>query len=299
MIFECGAEHDGMSVLHILRDVLRLSRGVIKYLKFKEDGIVLRGERVTVRKILRAGDILVLGIEDSTPTDIEPKDLPIDIAYEDEEIVVPIKPPFMPTHPSIAHHDDTVANALCYRYRHKDTPFVFRPVNRLDRNTSGLLIIARNRISAGKLYRSMREGKIKKRYIAILRGTLTQERGVIEGYIRRVPDSIIEREVCLEGEGGDFALTEYEVIDSRDGYTLVYAVPRTGRTHQLRVHFASLGAHILGDELYGEESELIARHALHAYELSFAHPTKDQTLTLRAPIPSDMESVIDKIFRGK
>ena len=288
---------DGKTVKEILLGSIGLSVAFLKHLKFMENGIMLDGEKVTVRRVVHAGDILCLATEnEKLGSRLTPTELPIDIVYEDEDLVVPSKSADMPTHPSHNHHGDTLADALAYYYKDAPEPFVFRPINRLDRNTSGLTLIAKNRISAARLAASMRDGKIKKQYVAILDGILPDGRGSIETYLRRTGESIIVREVCDENGGGDYALTHYEVIARSERYTLVLASPETGRTHQLRVHFASLGCAILGDDMYGEVSPLIQRHALHALSLSFPHPSKDETVTCISLPPEDMAEVIRAEF---
>lgn len=288
---------DGKTVKEILLGSIGLSVAFLKHLKFMENGIMLDGEKVTVRRIVHAGDILCLATEnEKLGSRLTPTELPLEIVYEDEDLVVPSKSADMPTHPSHNHHGDTLADALAYYYKDAPEPFVFRPINRLDRNTSGLTLIAKNRISAARLAASMRDGKIKKQYVAILDGILPDGRGSIETYLRRTGESIIVREVCDENGGGDYALTHYEVIARSDRYTLVLASPETGRTHQLRVHFASLGCAILGDDMYGEVSPLIPRHALHALSLSFPHPSKDETVTCISLPPEDMAGVIRAEF---
>ena len=295
MLFKVTSELDGASVLYILRHELGLSSKMIKHLKFLEDGITVGGERVTVRHVLRAGDELLLNTEEREPdTPVAPVDLPLRIAYEDEDLIIPDKPAFMPTHPSHDHYDDTVANALAFRYLGER--FVFRPVNRLDRNTSGLLIIAKNRISAAKLTKSMQERGFSKKYIAILDGTISEDFGVIDTYMRRTAESIITREVCEPCEGADRAITRYRVVLRTPTHTMVMAEPITGRTHQIRVHFAHLGAPLVGDDLYGRESEDIKRHALHSASLSLPHPERDEEICVRAPLPYDMRSLAEKLF---
>ena len=288
---------DGKTVKEILLGSIGLSVAFLKHLKFMENGIMLDGEKVTVRRVVHAGDILCLATEnEKLGSRLTPTELPLEIVYEDEDMVVPSKSADMPTHPSHNHHGDTLADALAYYYKDAPEPFVFRPINRLDRNTSGLTLIAKNRISAARLAASMRDGKIKKQYVAILDGILPDDRGSIETYLRRTGESIIVREVCDANGGGDYALTHYEVIARSDRYTLVLASPETGRTHQLRVHFASLGCAILGDDMYGEVSPLIPRHALHALSLSFPHPSKDETVTCISLPPEDMAEVIRAEF---
>ncbi len=287
----------GHTVLEVVRRELGISTKLLKHLKFREDGILVDGTRVTVRYVLTCGEVLSLAVEDEASGEkLLPVDLPLSIAYEDEDVVVPSKSAEMPTHPSFGHYEDTVANALAYRYAEAGIPFVFRPVNRLDRNTSGLLLIARNRRAAGTLFSSMRRGEIRKLYVAILDGELSEDKGLIETHMRRTAESVIVRENCGPDEGGVLARTKYRVLSREHGLTLVCAVPLTGRTHQLRVHFAGLGAPLLGDDLYGRSSELILRHALHSCALSFRQPTTGEEIQAVAPLPDDMRRVIDQFF---
>ena len=293
-------EYSGRSVKEITARALGISSATLKHLKFLDNGIMKNGSRVNVREILYEGDVLSLATEDTENGEkLKAVELALRIAYEDSELTVPDKPADMPTHPSRDHYDDTVANALAFRYNSMGLPFVFRPVNRLDRNTSGLLLIARNRLSANTLSCALREGRIRKQYVAILDGTLPESEGLIETYIRRTAESIIVREVCGEGEGGDHALTKYKTLLSENGHSIVYAWPLTGRTHQLRVHFASLGAPITGDDMYGSSSELISRHALHSHVLSFPHPTDGREVCVRAPMHPDMESLARALFSAE
>ena len=297
MRYVISDNENGMSVKDVLKKGAGLSMALIKRLKFLENGILLNGTKVTVRHTVHTGDLLFLDTEDKERGEsLTPTDIPLDIVYEDEYMVLPNKPPFMPTHPSHLHHGDTLADALAYRYGNCDVPFVFRPINRLDRNTSGITLIARDRISAARLTESMRSGNIKKQYIAILCGEMPDDRGRIETYIRRTEASIIVRENCDADGGGDYALTEYEVLARVPGYSLVLASPITGRTHQLRVHFAGLGCPILGDDMYGSVTPMIPRHALHAAYLSLPHPHTKEMLELNAPLPKDMSDALASIF---
>ncbi len=291
MDYMIDAEAEGKTVLEYMRRTLGISNATVKHLKFKQGGIEVGGEHVTVRRVLHEGEVLSLAFEDSaTPEKLTPCDLSLRIAYEDGELVVPDKPANMPTHQSFGHYGDTVANALTYRYTSAGLPYVFRPVNRLDRNTSGLLLVARNRLSAAFLSEQMKKGNIKKKYIAILDGVLEADSGTVDTYMRRTAESIIVREVCDECEGADRAITEYTVLCRSDTHTLVCASPITGRTHQLRVHFAHLGAPIEGDDLYGRPSEHISRHALHSFMLTFPTPS-GETLTVTAPLHEDMRTL--------
>ncbi len=290
-------EYHGMMLRAFLQKELKLSNKLIRHIKFLPDGITVNGTRVSVRYILSRGDRLYLATEDREAAPILPVDLPLPILYEDDDIILPCKPADMPTHPSHGHYEDTVANALAYRYRNGKIPFVFRPVNRLDRNTSGLLLIARNRRAADTLARAMQAGQIQKRYLAILDGELTEHEGMIDACLHRTAASIIVREICSpDTPDADTAQTAFQVLAVGNGHTLVEARPLTGRTHQLRVHFAHIGHPITGDDLYGTPSPDIARHALHARVLTFPHPADGRIMELQAPLTSDFEHLLHRYF---
>lgn len=281
-----------------IHENIRLSGKMLKYLKYQNDGILVNGQRCTVRRMLQTGDTVTLALLDhDSATDLLPVNIPLSILYEDSDLVVPSKPPQMPTHPSHNHHDDTLANALAYRYKQMGVPFVFRPINRLDRDTSGAVLIARNKFSAGLLSRSMQRGEIKKKYLAVLEGRMEQDAGVIDHPLHRTAESIIVREICSpDNPDAEAARTEFRVLARGAECTLVEASPITGRTHQLRVHFASLGHPICGDALYGVPNNRIARQALHAQKLAFPHPTTGETISLTAPIPDDLQALIQEQF---
>lgn len=300
MDFLISSVDAGKDIRRFIATHICLSSKMLKALKYSEDGICVNGERKTIRYVLKEGETLSLAIQDrESALHLAPVDLPLEILYEDEEIVVPSKPANMPTHPSCNHHRDTVANALAYRYEQMGTPFVFRPVNRLDRDTSGLLLIARNKLSAGRLSSAMRDGRIQKSYLAVLEGEMPLGKGEIVTHLCRTEESIILRRVCSpDTEGADYAKTEYEVLASQNGLTLVRAHPITGRTHQLRVHFSHLGHPILGDPLYGSLSPYINRHALHAHTLTFPHPSSGKEMTLFAKPPRDFASLLEQFFAG-
>ncbi len=288
----------GLSIKEILIDELGFSKRAIAALKARPDGILLNGEHATVRAKVNEGDVLIINCEDmeSNEEKLVPSSTLPDIIYEDEHIVAVNKPPFMPTHQSQGHFYDTLANSLAYYFTKQGRPFVFRSVNRLDRNTSGVVLVAKSRIAAAKLSEEMKREDIKKSYIAILDGTLEHNSGTIETYIRRAQKSIILREVCGECEDGKIAITNYRVLARANGLTLVEAEPQTGRTHQLRLHFSHLGAPILGDDLYGSASPLIERHALHARKLNFVHPDSREVISIQADLPEDMREIIEKNF---
>lgn len=297
MDFIVGKDGENMLLRSYLKH-LHISGKQLSHLKMLENGITVNGKRVTVRTVLSCGDVIGLALEDTCGSAAKAVDLPLSILYEDDDIVVCNKPADMPTHPSHDHYDDTLGNALAFYYSNR--PFVFRPVNRLDRNTSGAVIVAKNIRASAMMYSEMMKHRISKTYIAVVEGELAGE-GRIEKSLRRTEKSIIVREVCDDGaENAQKAITEYRGLACGNGMSLVLLRPLTGRTHQLRVHLMSIGHPIVGDSLYGHESELIARQALHAEAVSFRRPCdidrNDMTeLFVNAPIPDDMLTVINSM----
>ncbi len=298
----------GQTIKVYLTKTLGLSRRAICLLKYREDGITVNGEHRTVRYVLQEGDTLGLFYEDTDGTaNTDPFDAPIDIVYEDGGLLCVNKPPFLPMHPSRGLSADTLAARVV---AYMGNPFVFRVSTRLDRNTSGVAVISKDKLMAAKMAKLFSDRKVDKAYITILCGDLTQRsgnNGVIDYNIRRQNGSIITREATApaedEGENsplGATAVTRYVVLDHNDAYSLVAAYPLTGRTHQLRVHFATAGYPILGDDLYGSSSYLIDRQALHALKLRFLHPESGKMLTLTAAPGEDFLTAIDRCgLRGE
>ena len=289
-----GPAEAGKTIRAYLSGDLGYSSNLLKRLKFSENGIRIDGGWVTVRHVLREGEVLSLAVEDR-PEDVSPylipAELPLGILYEDDWITAVNKPPDMPAHPSQGHHLDTAANALAYRYR--DRVYVFRPVNRLDRDTSGCMLTSNTKDASYKMYAAMTEGRIAKRYLAVLDGIPAERAGEIRSYMRRKPDSVIEREECSpDADGAKLAVTRYRVLAESDGRSLVLCSPLTGRTHQLRVQFAGIGCPITGDSLYGTASPLIPRHALHSWQTTFPHPMTGEEMTVTAPLPADMTALL-------
>lgn len=283
MQFLVDEEYNGELLRGFLKKRVGVSGALLARLKNNEHGILQNGKRVTVRALLHAGDVIELAIEDEmTNEKVLPEDIPLEIVLETPALAVLNKPPFLPTHPSSGHYTGTLANALVFHY---GSAFHARFINRLDRNTSGLVLVAKDPLAASALSHNMARGEIRKTYLAIVAGRLDRP-GRIETDIRRCPGSIMLREACPRGEG-DHALTEYQPIYFDAEYTLLRLVPHTGRTHQLRVHLASIGHPIMGDDLYGCASPLIARQALHAAVLRFRGPGGEE-LMARAPMPEDM-----------
>ena len=298
MRFVIQEDANGLCIRQFIKERLQISVKMLKHLKYRTDGICVNGERRTVRYLLHTGDVLTLAVEDRENLHAHAAvELPLEILYEDDDLVVPLKPANMPTHPSHDHYRDTVANALTYRYQQEGIPFVFRPINRLDRNTSGLLLIARNKMAAGYLSDAMKAGEIRKSYLAILDGELTEPEGEINACLHRTAASIIVREVCSpDAPDAAPSVTRYRVLAVQNGHTLVEAFPLTGRTHQLRVHFAHLGHPITGDDLYGTPSDQIGRHALHARTLTFPLPSTGEPLTVTAPLTRDFAALLKHCF---
>jgi 23S rRNA pseudouridine1911/1915/1917 synthase len=299
MEIKMTAADSGKSVLEYLLKNMKLSTRSLRRLKYTEGGITVNGESVTVRCVLREGDVLRLDVGDRESSEnVIPRHISVDMLFEDGEIIAVDKPANMPTHPSHGHLDDTLANALAFKAATRGERFVFRPANRLDRNTSGIVLVAKDQISACRLFEQMRAGNVKKTYIAILDGVPSVTRGTVDAPIARADEGVLMRTVSNDGRE---AHTEYNVVAvSPDGkYSLVVLRPLTGRTHQLRVHMAHIGCPILGDFLYGNESPLLARHALHAARLEFDHPADGRRMRISAPLPDDMAALCEMIFEER
>ena len=287
----------------LLRDYLRcecgISRNLLIKLKKLNGGIKLNGTPVTVRVVLKTGDIVEISdedrAEDENPYLTDGGVLP-EIVYEDEAMMVFNKPPDMPTHTSRGHTENCLANSVSAYFHKKGTPFVFRAVNRLDRDTSGAVLVAKNKFYASKLSESLQNGGFRKVYLAVLDGEVP-ESGKIEGYIKRQAESIIKRVMCQKDEpGAAYSLTYYERLALCNGKSLVRVYPETGRTHQIRLHFSGIDAPVCGDTLYGNSSEDIDRQALHALSLTFPSPIDGNTLTVTAEPADDIKKLIGKYF---
>ncbi len=289
--------YEGKLIREVLKKDLGYSVNMIKKLKFSPDGIKVNGQWVTVRYELKRGDVLSLDIDDK-PEDVSPYiipvDLPIEVVYEDDSVTVVNKPYNMPSHPSLGHKLDTVANALAHRY--KGETYVFRPVNRLDRDTSGCMLTANTRDASYKMMKAMMDGRIRKSYIAVTAGVPDVREGVLRSFMHRKDESIIEREECSpDAPDAKPAVTEYRVLCDNGREALILASPLTGRTHQLRIHFAGIGCPMVGDTLYGTASEYIDRHALHSWRTVFPHPYSGEDVAVIAPIPEDMRILVEKL----
>ena len=263
------------------------SRRILIELKQNPEQICLNGTPSWLNTPLRIGDTLTLFLPDEpVSSDILPVNLPINIVYEDEDLIILNKATGMPVHPSQGHHENTLANALAYRFASRGEHFVFRAVNRLDRDTTGLLLIAKHKISGAFLSAMTAKKEIRREYLAIVAGK-PEESGTIDLPIARKDGSTIER--CIDMDHGEHAVTHYRCLDYRDdlGCALVRLRLETGRTHQIRVHMKAIGHPLLGDFLYNPDYRFIGRQALHSYTVAFRHPITGEAMEFTAPMPED------------
>lgn len=259
---------------------------VMVHLKKTPESILLNGRWEYVNTRVKTGDSLEIKlIETESSEKIPPVYAPFSILYEDEDILVIDKPANMPIHPSLNHYENTLANAVCYYYANQGIPYTFRCVNRLDKNTTGLTIIAKHMLSSAILSQDVAVKSIKREYLAIVAGE-TDDSGTIDAPIGRKDASTIERQI--DYAHGEHAVTHYRKIDTKNGYTLLSLRLETGRTHQIRVHMSSIGHPLLGDFLYHPASTELPRQALHSHKLEFIHPITKEPMEFTAPMPPDM-----------
>lgn len=267
---------------------LGLSWALLAKIKTIPDGITKNGEPVFVTARLSPGDSVRVILEsgDGFSENVYPAEIPIRIVYEDEDLLIVDKPPHQPVHPSKGHICDSLANGVAGYYAKQNLKFTFRCVNRLDRDTSGLIAVAKNAYAHHRLMTQMQTGDFQRTYMALAEGLVTPEEGRIETDIRRIPDTAtIKREVCPDGEG-EKAITRYRVSEYKNGRSLLEIHLETGRTHQIRVHFSHLGHPLTGDWLYGREREGF-RHALHSSDLTLLQPLTGEKLCFSSPLPED------------
>lgn len=275
-------ELDGQTVQTFLRRDCGMSWRMVVKLKRVENGILLDGVHARTIDRLLAGQTLTV----TMPTDavrIEGADIPLDIAYEDDDLLVINKPPYLAVHPSAGKTDPTLANAVVAYYEKKGQPLSFRPLNRLDRNTSGLLLAAKNPHVAFVM-----TGVCKKEYIAVVRGEL-RGNGTIDQPIRVKEGCAITREV---GDGGKDSVTHWRSLATDGEISVLSVVIDTGRTHQIRVHMSWLGYPLVGDTMYGTD-ESFPRHALHCARVTFIHPMTGESVDLTAPLPEDIRALLE------
>ena len=269
--------YDGETVQSFLRRGCGLSSRMVVRLKQLPAGITADGAPVRTIDRLRAGQIVLLTLPEDAVR-IEGADLPLVVVYEDDQVLLVNKPPYLAVHPSAGKPEPTLANAVVAYYAAQGTPRSFRPVNRLDRNTSGLLLAAKNPHAAYAL-----TGKCRKAYFALVLGRL-QGSGTIDQPIRVKEGCCITREV---GQGGKASVTHWESLAASDEASLLRVVIDTGRTHQIRVHLSWLGHPLAGDTMYGDDQTVMARHGLHCGEMTFPHPLSGEPLRFFSPLPED------------
>ena len=285
--YQITAAEEGRKIGDFLRET-GYSRHLLRQLKETEDGLLRNAQPTFTTVALKAGDrIRVRLLEKAEGSEaIMPAPLPFEIVYEDEDLLVVNKPADMPIHPSFQNHGNTLADALTWHYQQHGEDFLYRCINRLDRDTTGLLIVAKHLLSASILSDMVGKREIHREYLAIVKG-IPPENGTISAPIGRKKGSAILREVNFET--GEPAVTHFARLEIRNGLSLVSLKLETGRTHQIRVHMGYIGCPLIGDYLYYPECSRISRQALHSHRLSFLHPITGKALSFTAPLPEDME----------
>ena len=294
--YQIDDQHNGQSIKMFLQEK-EYSRGVLIELKKTKEGIRKNGIWAGVNETLRAGDVLEICLsEQEASENIVPRACELDILYEDEDILVINKPYDMPIHPSVNNYENTLANGIMHYYKVQNKPHVFRCINRLDRDTTGVTILAKNLISASILSNRMREGGLSRIYIAFVEGII-QEEGTVDLPIGRAEDSIIKRKI--DAKEGKRAVTHYhrlEVLEVEGKPVSVVALKLdTGRTHQIRVHMSAIGHPLLGDFLYNETNHMLTRQALHGAQCVWRHPITGVFMKVAAPLPKDMVQLMQHL----
>ena len=283
--YQITENEQGTTVLDCLRKK-GFSRHILSSMKADKEALTRNGQRIGGREQLLAGDHFRVRLLETVDSDgIVPVSMPLSILYEDEDILVINKPADMPVHPSIGNYTNTLANGVAAYLDAKDEHSPFRCINRLDRDTSGALILAKNAFSAAVLSTQMRNRQIRRTYLAVVEG-ITPPNGTISAPISRVDDSVIERHVdFLRGEP---AVTHYERLEVKNEHSLLEIHLETGRTHQIRVHMGYIGHPLPADYLYHPVYDCFKRQPLHSLQLEFRHPVTDKPMCLLAPVSEDM-----------
>ncbi|WP_019123477.1 RluA family pseudouridine synthase [Brevibacillus massiliensis] len=289
--FEVTEADEGKTIRDVLQTAYGVSRRLLTRAKYG-GSVCLNGAPAYVTERLKKGDQVTLVLPAEEAESLVPQPMPLAIRHEDEDLLILAKPAGMVVHPTRTHPDGTLANGVVAYWQAKGESRKFRPVNRLDKDTSGLLIVAKNQWAHEQFARMQRQRTLGRTYQAIVEGLVADEQGVIEAPIGLRDDSIIVREVRPDGQ---YARTHYRVLGRGEDMTWLELHLQTGRTHQIRVHLSYLGHPLAGDDLYGGSRERIGRQALHAARLSFCHPRSQEMLTLTEPVPPDMAQLIGQI----
>ncbi len=284
LTFHIHSEDDGLDLKQYLRR--RAAISLTAWRKLKQTGTVtVNGEPATARTILHTGDTLHLVWQEDNH--LTPTAKPLRILYEDEFLLIIDKPAGVLVHPTVNEDGTSVGNIVTHYYKQKNLPIAFHPIHRLDRGTSGILAIAKV-AHIQQILSAENHQQMKRSYLALVHGT-TKPRGSVTTPIARKEGSIIERTVSADGQD---AHTDYETLLSRDGLSLVKLTLHTGRTHQIRVHMASIGHPLVGDDLYGSTYQYFPRQALHSAQLTFIHPITKQEIRIHSSLPSDMTHLL-------
>ena len=281
--FTVPPDCDGMAAKTFLRWRCGISTRMITRLKREKDGILMDGKNLRTVDPISSGSVITVTLPEEEMS-IEPVKGALNIVFEDAHLLALNKPPFMPVHPVKQHQTDTLANRVAYYAAQRGEDYVFRAQNRLDRNTSGLVLVCKDRFCINKL-----KGAVEKTYLALVHGRVEQQ-GTVDLPIALRDGSKIVR--CTSPDGKP-AVTHYRPLSVFDDISLIELKLETGRTHQIRCHMSSIGHPLLGDDLYGGSPELISRQALHCAEMRFVHPVTGETVSLNVMMPDDMQAVID------
>lgn len=277
------------NIKEVLKKEFHISDRLVSKLKHAKQ-IYLNNKPAYVSEKLEVGNSIVVDLDFNEISDnIIPTKVNLDILYEDDALLIVNKPCNIPVHPSVDHYTDSLSNGIRYYFDSIHLNRKIRPVNRLDKNTTGIVIFAKNEYIQECLIKQMKNNIFKKEYLALVEGILENVSGIINAPIARKENSIIEREIS---DNGSTSITHYKVIKEFSSYSLVQFLLETGRTHQIRVHCKYVGHPLLGDTLYGNSSELINRQALHAYKMNFIHPITNQNIEIVVDLPDDIKKLI-------
>lgn len=292
MSWTINALSDKKTLANYLKENVNFSSRLIKLAKSADALLSVNGKHRTVRYQVKEHDQITIRFpNEAINTSLKATKLPLDIIYEDDHLIVLNKKAGQVTVPSVNQRENSLSNAILYYYKVKNLPYTVHIVTRLDRDTSGLVLVAKHQYAHSLLAQLQMQGKIIRKYTGFITGKLNEKKSTIDAPIGRSSHSIIEREVT---KLGDKAITHYEVIKEYDDYSYIKINLETGRTHQIRVHFAYLGHALIGDDLYGMKSNYIKRQALHSEKLEFTHPITQEKLHLHASLPKDLLKLFDK-----